>query len=147
MVDGESLTAAAAAAHKLHGIDLQQKGRRAALGRRLGIEHVRPAERQVESLRTSRVLVQQIAQVRCRLVRGGNSQQHARGPVARRRRSSQVGQCRSVTGSPLVGSRWPGRLSSYCKLNYPGPRYPGTVALTAALQGPVSLRVLTQRSQ
>ncbi len=67
---------AAGVARQLQGIDLKQQCRGAALLRRLRVEHVGRAYRQVEGLRAVGVLVQQKAQVRRGRVRGGDGEDH-----------------------------------------------------------------------
>src|ERR1041384_1773002 len=66
------------AAHESNGVDIEQQRRRAALRRRLGIEDVHAAERQVERLRPGRILVQQEPKVGGRLLCRRQFQEHAR---------------------------------------------------------------------
>ena len=66
-------------AHQPHGIDVEEKRYRAGALRRLGVEHVRLPEREVERLHPVRVLVEEEPQVGRRDVRGADREQHGKG--------------------------------------------------------------------
>lgn len=91
------------APHECDGVHLQQQRRRAALGRGLGVEHVGAAVGGGERLRLPRVLVQQKAQVSCRVrggAGGGDRQEHAPEYVL----ASPVGPTDFVHPGPLAGA-------------------------------------------
>src|SRR6185437_6503856 len=66
------LTGWAATPYERHRIDLDQQCRRAEVNRSVGIKHIGLSKRKLLRLETCRVLVQQIAEVCCRLMRGGD---------------------------------------------------------------------------
>ena len=70
-----------AVADQAHGIYVEQKGSSAPLGVGLRIEDLGRAERQLEGLRAIRALVEKEAQIRRRLVRFADGQQHGPGSI------------------------------------------------------------------
>ena len=89
---------AAASPHQTNGIDVDQQRDGAPLRRGLRIEDARPPERQRDRLLAVRVLVQQKAQVRRRLMRRRHREQH---PT----RLSVGGSVTFTTGRPRFGNR------------------------------------------
>jgi len=63
-------------AHQSDWIDVEEQGGRAALGVRLGVEDVRLPERRLERLQARGVLVQQVAEIGRRTMRGGDGELH-----------------------------------------------------------------------
>ncbi len=57
-------------------IDVEQKRRRTTLRSRFRIEHVRLSKRKLKRMQSRRIFVQQVTQIRRRLIRGCNGQQH-----------------------------------------------------------------------
>jgi hypothetical protein len=66
-------------AHKSNRVDVEQQRGRAPLPSRFGIKKMGFPERQLKGMHSVRVLVEQVAQIRCRIVRGCDGQQHESG--------------------------------------------------------------------
>ena len=62
--------------HQTHRINIQKQRGGATVRLRLGVENVGPAKGKGEGLQPARVLVQQVTQVRSRVMRGGDGEQH-----------------------------------------------------------------------
>lgn len=73
----EQSLAAALSTHQRHRIDVEHERRRASVVAGLRIEEPRAPERQLHVVEPCRVLVQQVAEVRCRAVRGRDLEIHA----------------------------------------------------------------------
>ena len=66
------------AANESNRIDIEQQGSRAPFRGRFGVENMCFPKRQLERMQFRRVLVKQIAQVRCRVMRSSERKQHGR---------------------------------------------------------------------
>ena len=66
------------ATNQSNRIDIEQQGSRAPFRGRFRIENMSFPKRQLERMQFRRVLVKQIAQVRCRVMRSCERQQHGR---------------------------------------------------------------------
>ena len=76
LIESAALVLSPFSAHQADRIDIEQNRRRAALRRRFRIEKMGLTERQLERMHPLRILVKQVSQVRRRLVRSRDGQQH-----------------------------------------------------------------------
>ncbi len=63
-------------AHERYRVDLDQQSRGAEVDRSIGIEHIGLPKRKLFRLEACWILVQQIAEIGCRLMRGGDREEH-----------------------------------------------------------------------
>ena len=67
-----ALTGRSTTAYQRHRVDLDQQSCRAEVNGSIGIEHIGLSKRKLFRLETCRVLVEEIAEIGCRLMRGGD---------------------------------------------------------------------------
>jgi hypothetical protein len=110
----------AASAHEADRIDFYEERGGAAFGRSFGIKDVRLAERQIRGVHALRMLVEQIAQIRCGIRGARQRQQHGRGTLHQADAPAPEQSCTTYMFFRQIGKSFAPRIFCVAKFYYLG---------------------------